>query len=157
MPKVNFSKLAHNLCFRRVWRTCQIWWRFSSQFWLTIEMSVGIMTQVWHYDTGVVLDGNSLRWQITVQALRMKEKEIYAGSLWPRHIYARVRRPKGAYMYTCTFTQEKARTSWKTWFCSVVFGPWYFDPLSWSKVLVLSGFGPWYWVRPKTIKEEGDH
>jgi len=37
---------------------------------------VGIMTYVWHYDTGVVLDGNSLRWQITVQALRMKEKEI---------------------------------------------------------------------------------
>jgi len=22
---------------------------------------VGIMTQIWHYDTGVVLDGNSLR------------------------------------------------------------------------------------------------
>ena len=42
---------------------------------------VGIMTQVWHYDTGVVLDGNSLRWQIIVQALRMKEKEVYIGSL----------------------------------------------------------------------------
>ena len=41
---------------------------------------VDIMTQVWHYDTSVVLDGNSLRWQITVQVLRMKEKEIYAGS-----------------------------------------------------------------------------
>jgi len=35
---------------------------------------VSIMTQVWHYDIGVVLDGNSLRWQITIQALRMKEK-----------------------------------------------------------------------------------
>jgi len=34
------------------------------------------MTQVWHYDIGVVLDGNSLRWKITVQALRMKEKGI---------------------------------------------------------------------------------
>ena len=38
------------------------------------EEIVGIMTQVWHYDIGVVLDGNSLRWQIIVQALRMKEK-----------------------------------------------------------------------------------
>lgn len=42
---------------------------------------VGIMTQVWNYDTGAVLDGNSLRWQIIFQALRMKEKEVYAGSL----------------------------------------------------------------------------
>jgi len=41
----------------------------------------GIMTQVWHYDTGVILDGNSLRWKITIQALRMKEKEIYTGFL----------------------------------------------------------------------------
>ena len=36
----------------------------------------GIMTQVWHYGTGVVLDGNSLKWKISVQALKMKEKEI---------------------------------------------------------------------------------
>ena len=41
---------------------------------------VGIMTKVWCYVTGVVLDGNSLRWKILVQALRMKEKEIYTGS-----------------------------------------------------------------------------
>ncbi len=41
---------------------------------------VGIMTEVWRYVTGVVLDGNSLRWKILVQALRMKEKEIYVGS-----------------------------------------------------------------------------
>ena len=26
----------------------------------------GIMTQVWHYGTGVVLDGNSLRWKISI-------------------------------------------------------------------------------------------
>jgi len=43
--------------------------------------NVGIMTQVWHYGTGVVLDSNSLRWKIIVQALRMKEKEVYAGFL----------------------------------------------------------------------------
>ena len=41
---------------------------------------VGIMTQVWRYDIGVVLDGNSLKWQIIAQALRLKEKEIYASS-----------------------------------------------------------------------------
>ena len=41
---------------------------------------VGIMTQVWHYGTGVVLDGNSLKGQIIVQALRKKENKVYAGS-----------------------------------------------------------------------------
>ena len=41
---------------------------------------IGIMTQVLLYDISVVLDGNSLKWQITVQALRMKENEVYAGS-----------------------------------------------------------------------------
>jgi len=34
---------------------------------------VAILAQVWCYDTSVVLDGNSLGWQILVQALRMKE------------------------------------------------------------------------------------
>jgi len=41
---------------------------------------VGIMTQVWYYGIGVVLDDNSLKGQIIVQALRMKENEEYAGS-----------------------------------------------------------------------------
>jgi len=40
----------------------------------------GIMTQVWHYGIGVFLDGNSIKWQIIVQALRMEEKYIYASS-----------------------------------------------------------------------------
>jgi len=40
----------------------------------------GIVTEVWHFDLGVFLDGNSLRWKILVQALKMKEKEIYTGS-----------------------------------------------------------------------------
>ena len=39
MPKVHFSKLAHNLCCRSVWRTSQMWWRCSSQVWLKIRMS----------------------------------------------------------------------------------------------------------------------
>ena len=47
---------------------------------------------------------------------------IYAGSL-----YTKVR-----ITYTCTFTEGKACTCWKTKFWSVVFGPWYF------------GIGPWY-------------
>ena len=38
MPKVHFSKLAHNLCCHNVWRTCWMWWRFSSQLWLKIRM-----------------------------------------------------------------------------------------------------------------------
>ena len=39
MPKFHFSKLAHNLCFHNFWRTCQRWWRCSSQVWLKIRMS----------------------------------------------------------------------------------------------------------------------
>jgi len=39
------------------------------------------MNQVWHYGTGVVLDGNSLKWQITVQAIKMIENEIPASAL----------------------------------------------------------------------------
>jgi len=39
MPKMHFSKLAHNLCFRSVWRTCRMWWRCFSQVWLKIRMS----------------------------------------------------------------------------------------------------------------------
>ena len=114
---------------------------FSSWYWWNVNFQayaciiVGIMTPVWHYDIGVVLDGNSLRWQIIVQAHRMKEKEIYAGSPWPSRVYTQVSRPKGVYAYTSTFTQGKARTCWKTKFWFVVFGPWYFR------------IGPWYLVR----------
>ena len=39
MPKVHFSKLAHNLCCRSVWRTCRMSWRCSSQVWPKIRMS----------------------------------------------------------------------------------------------------------------------
>jgi len=38
MPKVHFSKLVHSLCCHNVWRTCQMWWRCSSQLWLKINM-----------------------------------------------------------------------------------------------------------------------
>ena len=40
---------------------------------------VGIIILVWHYGTGVVLDGNSLKWQISVQALKIIENKIPAG------------------------------------------------------------------------------
>ena len=39
MPKVHFSKLAHNLCCCSVWRTCRMWWRCSSQVWMKIRIS----------------------------------------------------------------------------------------------------------------------
>ena len=41
---------------------------------------VGIMILVWLYGTGVVLDGNSLMWQISVQALKIMEIKIPAGN-----------------------------------------------------------------------------
>ena len=41
---------------------------------------IGIMTQVWCYGISVVLDGDSLKGQITVQAFRRKENEVYVGS-----------------------------------------------------------------------------
>ena len=41
---------------------------------------VGIMIQVWRYGTGVVLDGNSLKWKISIQALKIIENEIPVGA-----------------------------------------------------------------------------
>ena len=107
----------------------------------------------WHYYIGVVLDGNSLRGQMTVQQVNNKYLMI-------RERYMQVNLDKGVYtrgltnqkvriMYTRSFTEGKVRTCWKTKFWSVVFRPWYFDPWYWSKV---SGskywsqvFGPRYW------------
>jgi len=40
---------------------------------------VGIMILVWHYGTGVVIDGNSLKWQISIQDLKIIEDKIPAG------------------------------------------------------------------------------
>ena len=40
---------------------------------------VGIMILVWIYDTDVVLDGNTLKWQCSDQALKMLEIKKYAG------------------------------------------------------------------------------
>jgi len=45
---------------------------------------VGIMILVWLYGTGVVLDGNSLKWQNSVQALKMMEIKRFAGETFKR-------------------------------------------------------------------------
>jgi len=60
---------------------------------------VGIMTQVWHYGISVVLDGNSLKWQIIVQALKKIENEISAGA------------PNKRCGHTRKFFEQKVRTS----------------------------------------------
>ena len=39
---------------------------------------------LWLYDTGVVLDGNSLKWQWSVQALKMMEIKRLAGEWFKR-------------------------------------------------------------------------
>jgi len=36
-------------------------------------------------------------------------EEVYAGSLCPSSVYTWVNITKGAYMYTCTFTEGKVR------------------------------------------------
>ena len=40
---------------------------------------VGIMILVWLYVTDVVLDGNTLKWQCSDQALKMLKIKKYAG------------------------------------------------------------------------------
>ena len=42
--KLHSSKLEHNLCCHRVWRTFLIWWRCSSNLWLKIKMSSKYIT-----------------------------------------------------------------------------------------------------------------
>jgi len=40
----------------------------------------GIMILAWLYDTGVVLDGNSYRWQNSDQALKIMKNKRFAGA-----------------------------------------------------------------------------
>ena len=42
------------------------------------------MILVWLYDTGVVLDGNSLKWQNSIQALKIMENKRFAGASFKR-------------------------------------------------------------------------
>ena len=59
-------------------------------------------------------------------------------------------RSKGTYAYTRTFMQGKARTCWKTYFWSMVFGPWYLNLWFWTMVscirVLIPSIGPWYWI-----------
>jgi len=144
--KYNKPKMVSSFCkpniSRRSWRStkCKILNQYVLELW-------------YKYDTGVVLDGNSLRWHIIVQQVNSKELMI-------RKRYTQVHHDKGAYTrgladqkkrieYTRTFTEGKACTCWKTKFWSVIFGPWYFDPWYWSIVFGLRYWpqvlGPRYW------------
>ena len=70
---------------------------------------VGIMIQVWHYGTGVVLDGNSLKWQISVQALKIIENEIPAGE--PKKSCGPAGAPNKKCGHTRRYSVQKVRTS----------------------------------------------
>ena len=70
---------------------------------------VGIMTQVSCYGISVVLDGNSLKWQITVQALKVIENEIPVGASNRSHGPAGA--PNKKCRHTRRFSEQKVRTS----------------------------------------------
>ena len=85
----------------------------------------------WRYGTGVaqvlslMATHSGDRSQLDLSSSSQNEgKDIYAGSPRRRHVYTWVIHYKGAYVYTRTFTQGKARTYWRTYFWSVVFSPW---------------------------------
>lgn len=94
----------------------------------------------WHYDTDLALWHRCYPWwqlsQMTDHSSgsQNEERKVYIGFHWPICVYMQVHTLKGVYAYTQSFTEGKARTCWKTWFWSVVFGPWYCDPWYWSKV-----------------------
>jgi len=137
--------------------------------WVAIKSKWG---DCWHYGIGLELWHRFCPWwQLylmtdLISGLQNEEKVIYAGSSRQSHVYTRVGRFEGAYAYTCTFMQGKARICWKTYLWSRVVSPWYLSLWFWTMVsrqkcwsqsiglVVLSyyGFGPWYWERPKTIK-----
>jgi len=89
---------------------------------------VGILAQVWRYGTGVVLDGNSLGWQISVQTTRMKRNLIYACSLSPSCVYALVRyilsRVYAGALYTKSRIHAVSWTEKSVHVEKLTFGPW---------------------------------
>ena len=72
------------------------------------DYCVGIMTQFQRYGTGVVLDGNSLKWQFTVQALKIIENEIPAGE--PNKSYGPAGAPNKKCRHTHRSSEQKLRT-----------------------------------------------
>ena len=120
----------------------------------------------WHYDTGVVLDGNSLRWQFTMQQVTNKglhirlqrmKKERYTLVHFVQQVYTHgLTEQNERITYTCTFTIRNEHTCWKTKFLvqgifdlfwwlwclysfSLVIGKWFF---------IFSMQGSWfYWLK----------
>ena len=88
------------------------------------------MIQVWHYGTGVVLDGNSLKWKNFVQALKMMKirgSQVHrskgADPQVPRTRSADI--PAGAPFRRCgpQFTHSNAEKHVHVGI--PMFGPWY--------------------------------
>ena len=119
----------------------------------------------WHYDTGVVPDGNSFRWKIIVQEVNNKELQMSLQRM-KKERYTQVHWTQVVYTYTHTFIEGKVHISWKTkflvhdiwsmvfWSMVLVQGIWS-EVLTlgiWSKLLFLSIVGLWYWERPKSIQ-----
>jgi len=98
--------------------------------------SVGIMTQVWHYDTSVVLDGNSHRWQITVQAHKMKKERYTRVPIDKPHVHV-VSQTKRHVWHTHTLSRKEKRVH----VGKLSFGPWYL-----VHGIVIHGIGPRYLV-----------
>ena len=95
---------------------------------------VGIVAQVWHYGTCVVLDGNSLWWQITIQALR-KKKKIYTQVHFNEATYTcGLDVPKMRMRIHALSRKEKCVHVGKLMFWFVVFSPWYLNLWFWTMV-----------------------
>ena len=137
----------HTSPYHRIWHvlrgsiTLCPWWQRGKVTWGCHQVQRGRLLALWH-KLGTMAQVLSLMATHSAnhsddssssQALRIKEKEVYAGSRWSSCVYTRIHRPKGAYAYTCTFMHRKACTVWKTWFW--VLGIWTY------------GFGPWYLIR----------
>ena len=105
---------------------------------------VGIIAQVWHYDTGVVLDGNSPRWRIPVQALRMKEKRHTQVS-FDEVAYTRGIADQKSRMHALSWTEKRVHVG-KLIFRSMVFGPWYCVRSIKPRYWVPSIGSLWFWT-----------
>lgn len=139
------------------------------------------MIQVWPYGTDFVLDGNSLKWEISAQALKTIEKEIPAGE--PKKNYGHTGALNKRCGYTRRYSIQKVWTSnsltpmqrsTHTWeFLWLIHGilsdvldlmvlvhgidsnllrPRFLVPLYWFSMVFLHGFS-----NGLPIKREGDH
>jgi len=115
----------------------------------------------WHYDTGVVLDGNSLRGMLQVMVTQSEDRSQYSRS---RERYTQVHRNKATYtrrldipksrmcIHALSHKEKRVHVG-KLNFGPVVFRPMVLvlgiasqvlNPSIGSLVLFLHGFGPWY-------------